>query len=378
MNFKAFKERGIRELRGLGALAYLSVFVACAAAMTDALGDAENAPGVAKFVAGAALVFGAWTFIIAIHEIGHASLAWLMGWRVPVIAIRGMTIWPPQRRIKFGLPAFPGLGGAVLAVPRNPGYWRLRHSVILLGGAAANFILAAAAGLAGAELQNGVFWPRYFDVIATLSAMTGLINLAPFRVWGTRSDGVRIFEILRGRDITPDIHISQLFEEATEKKRPRDWNPALVQQVRQDFDADRGDGYAGLLLFSRYFDQRDMVAARAALDWAENKRGSSDAGVRILRAVLLAYVDGDADAARNWIAPVKSRKIKATPDYWIALTAIEWARKDPKSLGAPARRARAALKRSPFAIQADFEFLDELEGLQNSATPVGESAFASS
>src|SRR5262249_45176591 len=94
-----------------GALAggyYLAVIV-CVIEVGLAVGGPDNTP----ILVGALLVFAAWLFIILVHELGHAVAAWVQGWRVLLIVVRGLTIWPGKRRAQYGVRPLPGNHGMV-------------------------------------------------------------------------------------------------------------------------------------------------------------------------------------------------------------------------------------------------------------------------
>ena len=360
--------RGATWLFGIG---YYLIFFGCALALVDVLDGLDHAPAQANFLVAVFLVYVTWVLLVGIHELGHASAAWLSGWRVPAISIFSVTIWPSQLKIKYGLPVFPTNSGAIFAVPQRQDRLRGALIAIFLGGAGANFLFAIAAYFLARESQQALFWFRYLNVSATLSLMMGIANLFPI---GQRRDGAIVLNIVRGEECESRIHVLQLFEEITKKKRPRDWDGELVEQVRRDFEAGRGFASAGLFLVVRHFDQNEIPAARAVLDEITRKVGDSDPYVNILRAFFVAYVDEDADGARKLLSTVKSNKLKADPDYWLAVTVTERAANDVAAEEFAAKKARIAYRRHPFSNEANFAFLDKLEaslttGLQGVRAP---------
>jgi hypothetical protein len=356
------------------AVAYLLVFVVCAVEVGSAAGNLDGAPANVTFMLGIALVFLAWCFIVLVHELGHAIASWVLGWRVVVFSIRGLTVWPDTWRFRLGARAFPEYSGAVLAVPRKQGDLRLQFVFILLGGAGANFILAFCAALFAAYWREKTFLSTYCEAVAFLSALTGVLNLVP-RIWGTNNDGSMVIRTLQSKSLDPQIHEMLVSEEITKGCRPRDWNIRLVQGLRDNIATDEGSGHSGLLLFSRYFDERDLNTARIALDWAEEKLGTSNLRVRLCRGLLLAY-GGDGAAAAEILASIKARRIKDTPEYRIVQAVAAWASGDRPGQEDAVRLAHLALARTPFPCVSDFELLEEIEASEPTGSKIGRELMA--
>jgi hypothetical protein len=344
--------------------------------VADSVGNPYNIPSLLIFYGAFFLVIVGWVFVVAVHEFGHVAAAWLGGWKIAVVAVQGLTIWPMQRRARFGLPGFPGLGGATLPIPPEAGNWRGSYVAMLLGGPIANLVLAICLLLVVLILPKSRFWTPYLEVIAAISALTFAINLLPLSKGPWKFDGARIAMALRGQDLEPWARVIRVSAEMTTPKRPRDWNPYYVEAVKQDFVTGHGEGALGLLLCQYYLDHGDIGAARAALAWAAERLGEID-HIRISEAFMLAHFDKDIQGAEALLAKIKSRTLKKQPAYLISRAVIASHTGDGQFFSAAVDRATAALKRAPFATSGDFEFLEELIGKSRNSAQAGEAPSAS-
>src|SRR6478752_7269082 len=98
-------------LRKVLAAIYYLAFLICSIEVGTALETTPSVPAQVLFFFGVLLIFVAWVFIVLIHELGHAVTAWALGWRVPLVAVRGLTVWPGKWRMRYGARAFPGYNG---------------------------------------------------------------------------------------------------------------------------------------------------------------------------------------------------------------------------------------------------------------------------
>lgn len=316
-----------------------------------------------------ALVFATAMLTVAVHEIGHASAAALMGWRVSVIAVSGLTVWPQPLRFHLGVPAFGGFGGGILAVPPREGAWRRQYSLLMLGGPLGNFALAALALLLLTAAPGGPIWHRYLEVAALLSAAMGLLNLVPFvTLRGGTSDGKKALDALRGKDLEPFGHETRLFEEVVNCKPPPAWDPALIRDIESDVAAGRNSATGDMLLYSLALSRRQFPAARAALARAVKKLGPIDT-LKVEEAFLKAYVDRDAAAAAQMLSRMSRRRLRGYSNYWRALGAAQILTGKTADAARSLKKARSLLKRMPFTTAHDFEGIAAIERLAPTAEP---------
>lgn len=362
-----------RWVRGILAVAYYLTFVICAVRLMDAMHADGGPPGQVLLIASAALIFVGWIAIIAIHEAGHALAAWSLGWHVPLVSVRGLTVWPAEGRIHYGLRAFPQLNGGVFVVPRQWENFRIESVIIYCGGGVANLVFA----IALASISNWIitgFWAAFCAVVALLSVITGFLNLLP-DVWGRANDGLHIREALRNTNPKYRQREFQLVEQFLKGSRPREWDAMFVAACESDVLANTATAAVDLALFSWHLDRSDHSGARAALDRAEAKLGAKDFEVLTSKAFLLAYSDRDEPAARAVLDKIRLKRFRESLEYCLASAAIECAAGDMVALDGALHRARLAFRNSPFKSPAVLEYLLEFEAfLAASRVPVGVNA----
>lgn len=142
--------------------------------------------------AGALVMFVAWIGLIVVHEVGHAAMAALLGWRVCRIVI-GMGK-PLLRFRAFGVPIqicrYP-VGGHVVPAPLTTDGAGWKSSLIYMAGPGAElFVLLILLALFGFDQLTGA--PTSFVVLSAqaiaLAAILGVVfNLIPLT---TREGGV--------------------------------------------------------------------------------------------------------------------------------------------------------------------------------------------
>jgi hypothetical protein len=334
--------------------------VICAIEGGTAFETTNNGSAQALFLFGVLLIFAVWIFIIFVHELGHAVTAWTLGWRVPLIAIQGLTIWLGGWRVRCGPRLIPA-NGFVWLVPKNRNGYRWQYGCIVVAGACANFILAVGALLLANYWNNQNFLSLCCNIVAGISVMMGLLNLVP-RFSGTPNDGEMLLKTIKDASVESGVPELQAIGAIWYGTRPRDWSVELVEQLQDNVSSDCGAGSSGLLLFSRFFDERDMVSANTALDWAEKKLGSSNDGVRLCRALLLAYWNGRGAEARGLLSAIESKATKRLPEYQIAWAVTAWVLGNSAEQDAAVRHARIAMDRGPVPpCVSNLELLDELQ-----------------
>ncbi len=148
--------------------------------------------------AGALIMFVAWVGLIGVHEVGHALVAAMLGWRVCRIVI-GMG--KPVLRFRVaGVPIqlcrYP-VGGHVVPAPRDIAGARWKSSLIYAAGpgAEALVLLALVAGVGFSDLTGS---PEGFAVLSAqavaVAALLGVVfNLIPLTTReGAATDGLGI------------------------------------------------------------------------------------------------------------------------------------------------------------------------------------------
>lgn len=172
-----------------------------------------------------------WPPLVVVHELGHASMAWLLGWRVRRIVIGlNREVW----RTNFGgcrvewrlLP----LGGYVLPSPGNLIAPRLKNALIYAAGPGVELLLLGVLVLAlGPAVfldyseDLGVVALKALALVILYGAITNLIPL-PITVGGkfAVSDGLGI---IRSFTLSDDDFRSMMFspEEEEEEENKEDY-----------------------------------------------------------------------------------------------------------------------------------------------------------
>jgi len=372
-------EQKMKRLQAVAAklwyIAQVALLIWSSLIVAGGLGRLANFPGILIFYVSLALVLVGWTFIVVVHELGHAFAASIYGWKIAVVAVGRLTIRPAQRRLHYGLSAFPGLGGAILPIPPEAGNWRKSYVIMLLGGPIANLVLAVCFAAGVLICSESPFWTHYLGVMAGLSGLTCAVNLLPVSKGLQKFDGARIAMALRGENLESWARLARLSAELVTPKRPRDWNPECVAAARDDYASGGSEGALGLMLCAYHLDCGDLEKARAALAWAGERLGELD-NVKISKAFILAYFDKDIEGAENLLAQVKSRALKLRPAYLISRAVIARHTND-QQFASIVDRARASLKRSPFTTPADLDFLEGLAGKSSESIVADAAAVAS-
>jgi len=291
------------------------------------------------------VVLAFWILWTLLHELGHAGAAWLLGWDVHAITVCGVSFLPARG----GFGNVPGqgrsrLGGYVIASPRTAEAWSSRdYPLFAFGGPFANFVVAALAFLAVA-LSNPAgpvppAVPVLIGAFGLSSLVFGIINLVPLR-WesGRRSDGARLIDYLRGRERPLLAYArTRMSGLMIDRVPPRRWDPALPERILRD---DRDANWlmvAALSFFSAGHLSRALEAMRAA----QAARPGADIIEPSAMAYLLAMVEHDLPAARQWLAKCGSED-RYDFGCWRArmvILALEGRRDDARAAAAQARLA---------------------------------------
>ncbi|MBC7768428.1 MAG: M50 family metallopeptidase [Phycisphaerales bacterium] len=283
-----------------GGLVAVLVITALALSPTYALGAGLLFVGL---LAGAFLA-------IAVHELGHALAAWLVGWRVWIISVLGVVVrFGHAPRLSTRLSH--DVGGYVLGTPPDDAHdTKWRSIVFTAGGPLASVLTgplfiawvatlprdgwetATGAGVLGAMLAFGVasFW-------------SALMTLWPLRGRGERPNDMMmilttLFAPRESADARGVACAWGLFEYGVE---PSAWPLWMHESIARSANGPWAAPPAGLLAFVSALDLGDEAAARAAA-----QRGALDFGATT-RAFVSAFFDSDAQAAETQLA-------KAAPD----------------------------------------------------------------
>ncbi len=256
--------------------------------------------------------------VIAVHEVGHLLGGRIAGFRALLLVVGPLRVERSEVGTRVGLNRSLGLaGGLAVSAPRDTRDLRRRTLLLVAGGPAASLLAGAAAYAARAALGLGAL-PAGAGAGTTLgsvgllafavfSAAIGVAALIPGRTSGFYTDGARILRLLRGGpDTEREVAILALTGLSMGGRRPREWDPALVERASALPD-DTPFGVAGrMMAHSAALDRGDVAVARRyleeALELREALPPAMRPGILLQGAYFAAAHDGDAARARALLA----------------------------------------------------------------------------
>jgi hypothetical protein len=240
---------------------------------------------------------------IAVHELGHALGAALVGWRLWIFSVLGIV---SRRGHGLGLSTkySHDVGGYVLASPMDAAHdTRWRSIIVSTGGPLASVLTGPLFIYWIASEPREGWWETSIGqgvLVAMLAFGAASAASAAFTIWPTRdrngrpNDGAMILDAMSKRDPSRDVRgVSWawgLFEYGVE---PAAWPRWMHESVTRSATNPWATPLAPLLSFILALDNHDETAARAAA-----QRNAHDLG-RLMRAFVAAYFDNDAQAAET-------------------------------------------------------------------------------
>lgn len=268
-----------------------------------------------KLLVIAALPLG-WLVTVGIHELGHLVGGWLGGGRFLLWVVGPFMV----RRTPSGIrPAWNRninvAGGLAACLPFDPALMSpKRTAVMVLGGPLASLVLVVAllwlaAGLTGAPGPVSTARALVQNVTvftAGLSLVIFIVTAAPSEAGGFKSDGKRVYELLRGGPRSEqEAALMMLTTAGLAGIRPADCDQALLEKVLSLRDGSIFDLYGHFTAYYCAADRGEWPAAQRHLDYV---LGGEDKVMPHLRDVvrceyawLIARQTGDATLACAWL-----------------------------------------------------------------------------
>ncbi|MFY9746329.1 MAG: M50 family metallopeptidase [Acidobacteriaceae bacterium] len=286
-----------------------------------------------SFLHNLALLLALELLMVVIHEFGHATAGVLLGMK-----LRAFVVGPLQWRVREGkwefrfiLSGFLAIGGATAVAPTDPNRPLWRDICMVAAGP----VVSLAAGFAALCITLTAPshpWERDWLPLAfftTLSLLTAIINLVPFRTRAFYSDGARIFQLL-SHGPWADLH--RVFSAAAATTitplRPRDYDIDAIERAGSSILVGRPALHLRLLAAAYYLDRGCIADATQALADAEAiyLESAPDIPAELHTPFIFgkAYLQHDADGARLWWERMEARKPLRNADYWIARSAFLW------------------------------------------------------
>lgn len=259
-----------------------------------------------------------WLLAVGVHELGHLVGGWAIGGRFLLYAV-GPFKWqrtPSGVRFfwNFKLNTFGGLASclplqAERATPR-------RMAWMIAGGPLASIVLAVAAAwfavFVTAPLANdGLLKLLHRGVveIAVMSAVLAVATLFPSMAGGFKSDGLRLFGLLRrDRRSGQETAMLALTAASIGGVRPAQLDAALIERSLALRDRSVFDLYAHFTAYLHAADRGEFARAQCHLDYMLASEAELMPMIRDLvraeYAWMIALQTADAATARAWLDSV--------------------------------------------------------------------------
>lgn len=242
--------------------------------------------------------------VLAAHELGHLLGGFSRGMRFLLLIIGPFQWTRAQDGVVFRWNRHLGLMGGLAAAtpdPAQPLVPQLRR--LVAGGPLASLLLGVL-GLAGGLWLDGRPG-AYLVIFGFVSLGIFVVTALPLHAGGFMSDGMQFIELRRGgASVTERQILLRLMGSSLGGIRPRDWDPALVQEAASIDGTVPMRSVAGRV-FGLYhaMDRGDSAKLHEHATWlAQHLDGYPD-GFRqsiALELCLLATLAGDLDGARAW------------------------------------------------------------------------------
>jgi hypothetical protein len=272
--------------------------------------------------------------MVAIHEFGHASVASVLDMKLCAFIV-GPFQWRLREgkwEFRFILSGFLAIGGATAVAPTDPNRPLWRDISMVAAGPIVS-LLSGLAALWFTLTAPGHPWQQDWLPLAfftTLSLLTAVLNLIPFRTKGFYSDGARISQLL-SRGPWADLHrvFSAAAATTVTPLRPRDYDIAAIERAGSSILVGQQALHLRLLAASYYLDCGRIEDASEALADAETiyKESASDIPAELHTPFIFgkAYLQHDAEGTRLWWERMQAKHpTRHNADYWIAKSAFLW------------------------------------------------------
>lgn len=246
--------------------------------------------------------------VVLIHEAGHILAGWLVGFRFRCLWFGPVAIMRTRRGLVCRRSDTRRY--AVLSCPVGTRALVTRFVVSVLGGPAANVVLAAAAYVVAVSPQSRLsgFGVPLVVVLGLMSLWIGLCSLIPIRIRGQNQDGKLILDALRHPSrARRNLALQGLDYMRSRGVRPRCWPASLVRHVLRPVDETVATGMAWIYSYGWALDRHDFTTASGFLQLLLSEAPAA----QLLRPVVpLIHLEAaffyarhghDPAAARQWL-----------------------------------------------------------------------------
>ena len=254
---------------------------------------------------------------IIVHELGHLSAGWMVGFRFNTIHLGPFSLGVEHGRLKMRVRREMLAAGATGMHVRTVRRLRRRLLFFTMGGPLANMVSVPITVV----LVNHVF-PQFantplgalaaqFTVFSLISAM---VNLMPIRSGVLLSDGARIEMLLRSRERGRRwLSIAAVGKLHDEGVRPRDWRRTWLNAAASVCDVSLETSMGNWLAYVSTSDRKDGRSAVVHLERCLESTGKMPVSIRDLvaqeAAFFSAWFRNDGPLADKWFTQVKKPRL---------------------------------------------------------------------
>jgi hypothetical protein len=215
-------------------------------------------------------------------------------------------------------------------------------------------------------------------LFASLSLVTGIVNLLPFRLGiGMYSDGASILHLL-GTSAAADYRRAAATVSSTlvSPRRPRDFDIAAIH--RASFQINAGQRALLLRLWAMHYYQDVGAIREASAALAEAERIYADSASDIPARLHTPFVIGcailrrDAARVRHWWQQMQRKLDRQNGDYWLARCAFHWAEGDVAAARESFEKGKDYVSKLPNTgvYEFDRDLYSEMESVLSGPLPV--------
>ena len=258
------------------------------------------------------LFYVALFFAILIHELGHLTAGWYVGFR-----FRSIAVWPFALTLEHGtlkirllrdLVGYAGYSGYAAMYGSTVVRLRRRLLLFVLGGPAANLItVPIAVFFAHAFLGTPHSLLLSFAYqLAMISILSAVLNLLPVSAGHLSSDGSRIAMLLRDR--VRARRLVSIYAVGSQRHNgvlPQNWRQTWLKAASSVSDESTDAFWSNWLAYTSCIARNDGVSGAVHLERCLQVSCSLPGAMRDLAAQQAAYFAGrfrgDAALALKWV-----------------------------------------------------------------------------
>lgn len=250
------------------------------------------------------------------HELGHLAAGVALGGRFLLFIVGPLRVQRTPEGIRFSCQrSFSFAGGLAATQPAATADVRLTMLVVAAAGPLTSVLLSLAGWPLSALLGTWAWFDHSLawyllaatgSYMALVSGLIALTALVPVVAQGFKSDGARVWTLLRGQaDAVAESALLQLTARYLAGDRPADFPADLVARASGGRDTDLMALMGRLMAYYQAADRRDFASARTLLEGVLAARLRLPAMTR--QAVCAEYawlqiqLGGDVATARAWL-----------------------------------------------------------------------------